>query len=257
MSAMGSKPGRTLVALIVLALISSVALADEKTASAAPAGLDREAVEDTLSGLLATGMYDYDESDLENPTWMVWFRDRIRRLDEMWENSPLPRAGAGVYSVFGVVLAAVFLGSALAMLLSRIFGGGRPRLGIQVAGEGGNEQGVFAGWSEGGARDALDLASAGKLREASSILFGSLLGSLNDSGWIRYRKGRPSRAYLRQLRRSDLLYPLFRDFLWRFELAYYRKGEPSGDDWEFLYDSYRNLANTTRKVRPPVYMRQT
>jgi hypothetical protein len=86
------------------------------------------------------------------------------------------------------------------------------------------------------------------------VLLRTTLKGLDSVGWIRYRDSAGSRLYLRQLRRSAELYPLFRDFLGRFEVAYYRKQTPDEDDWTFMYDKYRDLARVAVAVQPPAYI---
>jgi hypothetical protein len=132
----------------------------------------------------------------------------------------------------------------LAFLVMRLTGFGRKgKSGFIIAGTGNGDPALGA-WSEGNIRKAMEYAASGLYRNAISVLFRSALQGLDESGWIRYRKSGASRAYLRQLRKSENLYPLFRDMLYRFEIAYYKNDETFAEDWNQLLGIYQNLAKT-------------
>jgi hypothetical protein len=219
--------------------------------------ITEEQVNDTVDALVGEGDYKYNIDEVEDPTWLVWLTEMLRKLDERWQNSPLNSHGRmSAFGILGLFLVVLIVITSIGMVFSRVFGAsGRRRISTGET-ETGFDWVSPDGWSDAGSRKAAELAASGRLREASSLLFRALLHGLDSSGWIRFHKGRASRAYLRQLRRSDQLYPLFRDFLWCFEQAFYRKQEPSGEDWEFLHSSYQSLSNTARNLRPPAYMRQ-
>jgi hypothetical protein len=219
-----------------------------------PGKVDRERVEEAVASIASTGEYAYKEATFEDPVWLRKVWDWIRRLNERWESSPLnsPRTP---FSFIGIALLLLLVVGAAGLLLTRVMGADGS--GLRASGDGEvREAGAAGVWERAEVDRAAELASAERFREAVSALFGSLLRGLDSSGWIKYRHGRPSRAYLRQLRRSAELYPHFRDFLARFEIAYYRKGEPDSEDWQFLRGVYGNLARVAADTAPPAYMRR-
>lgn len=244
----------------MLVLIPAPALCvsaqEDKADSASLSKITRETVSQALAGLTADGAYEFGRDEAEDPSWLLYIKNWMKRIDDMWTNSPMAGGQVATFSAIGALLVIILVISALALVMTRIFGGERRRFLLAGKGKNVEDPSLLGDWVAGGAQKALEYASGGKIKEATSILFRTLLQGLDNAGWIRFRKGRGSRAYLRQLRRSEQLYPLFRDFLWRFELAYYRKGTPGTDDWEILYGCYQDLFNTAKDLRPPAYMRK-
>ncbi len=219
-------------------------------------GISREVVDAAIARLSAEQEYQYDERALDDPVWLTALRRWFRSLLERWGESPVSDAESRGFAVLGIILAAALIILMLFLYVPRVLCWTGPE-SKNLFGEGLAGEGEGAGmWGETGVGRAVDLAASGMLREAVSLLFRSTLRGLDNMGWIRYRKSAASRLYLRQLRRSEDLYPLFRDLLRRFELAYYSKDTPDQDDWMFLYSKYRDLAAAAVKVRPPSYMRR-
>jgi len=235
-----------LLALFLSLAAAAVAAAGDDAPESYP--LTKQGVEDALADLTSGDRYKYDESVLDDPAWLLrlreWFDGLIRRLI----GGPSPAVGIGGFRMISTIIIAALLTLMGVLLLMRI-GWSPARQGA------GADSGVFdvnglGSWSDADVRKATELASAGLFREAVSTLFRSALKGLGDLGWIRYRSSGGSRSYLRQLRRSADIYPLFRDLLGRFEVAYYRKVTPDEDDWSFMFGAYENLARAA-VVNPP------
>jgi hypothetical protein len=203
-----------------------------------------------MADLTKDKAFQYTEGSLDEPVWLMWLRSKIAQWLQRWRMSaPSPmfedvgRTVAYSVTVLAIVLAVVWLVIRLV---------GNPKGLFKKKTANGSAAGQEGGWFDAGIAEATRLASSGNFKEALSMLFRALLKGLDRTGWISYQKGRASRAYLRQLRRSDMLYPLFRDFLWRFELAFYREVTPREDDWEYLYVVYGRLAKTVNELPIPI-----
>lgn len=214
-----------------------------------------ESVEESLQTLTADGEYEYEEDRLDEPEWLLALQEWLNDLGQRWRGGPVSFLNRGGFAMFGLILVIVLALLVLLFILIRLFGrsyesgiGGRRFEG---------EMEITGKWGESGAEKATELASTGNYREAVSVLFRATLAGLDSLGWIRYRKSNASRQYLRQLRRSAELYPVFRDLLWKFEVAYYRKDTPDSEDWSFMYDRYKSLVEVATSIRPPAYMRRT
>lgn len=257
---LGKMVARTAISILIVALVlgfpNAVSAADEETQTEAASGISKQRISEAVATLSASGDYTYEEATFEDPAWLRRFKAWVARMGDRWESSPLNPRRTTPYSLVGVVLLLLLVVGAAGLLLTRVMAAEpfRPR---GSGGLVGGEAGGAGRWEEADESRAAELAASGRLREAVSALFASLLRGLDSSGWIRYRRGRASRAYLRQLRRSAELYPLFRDFLGRFEIVYYRKGDPDQDDWRFLRGVYVNLAHVAAERVPPAYMRRT
>ena len=201
----------------------------------------REEVLNKLAELASSREYVYTEHALEEPIWIQWVKEHLKRFFERRREGWFSLKELLSFRVLSWVIAFLVLCGAVVWLVKFYL----HRLGSRIGAAGSLEKSGEPGygvWGETGACLAMDLASQGRFREAVSQLFRSLLKGLDNLGWIVYQQGRASRAYLRQLRKSEKLYPLFRDFLWRFELAYYRQDSPTPDDWGYLYDRYVKTA---------------
>lgn len=236
----------------VIFLIAPPAFALDKE-DITESGVTHSSVENTLSGILAEdggGRYSYREGSLEDPPWVTAFRNWLKRVQDRWNSSGGP-AGDSI-RLFNIWIAVSFVVLVLVVLyfIARILGfkfvGKQDPVKIAIE----NGDVLIGTWGEEGARKAIEFASAGKFRDAISLLFRSSLRGLDHSGWIRYRKSGGSRHYLRQLRVSESLYPLFREMLGRFEIAFYKNDQTYEDDWTFLYDKYQDLARTAVAVKP-------
>jgi hypothetical protein len=240
---------------LMLAVLASGLSAAGEVSSRGWSTIDRPAISRAMSELTQGKQYKYTESALEDPVWVRWFRNWYQRLVERWSQGP-GLAGVGSGTVILISIAAVSVIFLIAFLVIG-FLNRRVDFGMRIPGELAGLDGHLTGaWGEAGVAGALQTAASGNLREGISMLFRSLLRGLDNSGWISYQKGKASRAYLRQIRRSDTLYPLFRDFLLRFELAYYRELAPSQEDWHFLYDTYGRVAKLAGETPAPSYMRK-
>jgi len=243
--------GRTLIIspVLFLLLVTNVsglhaqASGEEFTSPVEPATISR-----IMTELTSSGEYMYVKEDYEDPQWLQWFRTRIREFFEGWRPDNEASSGIGIITFVIIMLLAVGI-MAGAFLFERAIGG-RRRYGAENNGGSIPDYENPGGWGEDAARMATDLASSGRLRDAISVLFKSSLRGLDNSGWIRYRQSTASRAYLRQLRRSDTLYPIFRDLLSRFEVAFYRNDVTDEGDWEYLLNKYRNLSQTAEAAGP-------
>jgi len=212
-------------------------------------GLDAERVRTSLDELIATDRYTYDPGILDDPPWLA-------KIKEWWKNFS-NRSGIGILDgltlgsplvisiIVGIVVFVMFI-----FVLIRRMGAGR-RLGFANSNTDEiNGLDAFEAWGDLDSGTARDLASQGRFKEACSVLFRSALKGLGKSGWIKYRTSGGSRQYLRQLRRSEELYPLYRDLLGRFEVAYYRKDIADETDWTFMLGIYENLAKSATTFRP-------
>jgi hypothetical protein len=242
--------------LLLLAWIAPASFAQSESTSATEPAIDRVAISTVMSDLTQGDTYKYPDTALEDSLIVQWIRAWLHRL-----NSPMQAGGFTVTARW--VLMSVFLSLlvialivVLTLVIVRMV---RMQSGIRMglAGELGGMEGIPLGeWGELGGAKATELAGAGNLKAAISLLFQALLKGLDKTGWVRYQRGVASRTYLRQLRKSDQLYPLFRDFLWRFELAYYRELVPSQDDWHFLYTTYGKVAAAVHEIPAPSNMRK-
>ena len=245
----------TIELLVLLALGAAVfpsVAQSQETDDSAGTGITAERVDSALDGLLAGGDYNYDEQTLDEPQWLISLRQWMDDLGQRWGGSPISFMKGGGISLFGYLLILILALLVLVFVLMRLLGG-PSRLAIDGLGV---ERGAdIAGtWSDSGAQKAVELASLGNFREAASMLFKSSLRGLDSLGWIRYRTSSASRQYLRQLRRSAELYPVFRDLLGRFEVAYYRKSMPDHTDWSYMYERYHSLVEVATSIKPPAYM---
>lgn len=237
---------RTYLILIFLFLlqiltVAAYALSEE---DATESGVRKTTVDETIGTILAeegAEKYSYREGSLEEAQWMTVIRNWLRSMQSRFKSggAPIfPAISFGVLISIGIVLGLLILGF-FAMRFLGIGFFGKPTQVLL-----GTENGDFlpGTWGEEGARKAMELASTGMYRNAISVLFKSTLQGLDESGWIRYRKSGGSRRYLLQLRRSEDMYPLFRDMLRRFEIAYYKNDDTFADDWSFIYGKYQDLA---------------
>jgi hypothetical protein len=219
------------------------------TSSETPS-VTRTDISSAMADLTKDKTFHYTEGSLDEPIWLMWLRSKIAQWWQRWKMSaPGPMSeNVGRTVAYSVTVLAILL--AVGWLVVRLVAGPKGLFKRKTSnGAVGDQEG---GWFDTGIAEATKLASSGNFKEALSALFRALLKGLDKTGWISYQKGRASRAYLRHLRRSDLLYPLFRDFLWRFELAFYREVTPREDDWEYLYDVYGRLAKTVNELPIPI-----
>lgn len=201
--------------------------------------VSRESIDSALRASIESGDYIYAEEDMSDPEWLLKLQDWFRKMDEaIGTTSAL---GMGLVQAIGFIVLIIIV-IAMAMIVAQ-----RWSIDSRIRAEktelenlAGDE--LLGKWGGNSFEKAQELAKSGKFRDAISYLLMSLLFGLDKSGWIRFRKGGPSRFYLRQLRRSESLYPLFRDFLWKFELAYYREDVTYSDDWDYLKGIYENIA---------------
>jgi len=240
--------------LLVLSLFVATPALAQDGGNAGSSRLDERSVQEAMAHLTEGDRYTYDETTLEEPIWLLRIKEWFKNLRERWDRSP----GSIVSELDPVdillILSVVVVVIVLLILLPRIIEWGVRGSREGASGGAGGMEGLAGVWGEAEARRALELASGGMLREAVSVLLRTTLKGLDSVGWIRYRDSAGSRSYLRQLRRSADLYPLFRDFLGRFEVAYYRKETPDQDDWAFMYEKYRDLARVAVAVRSPSYI---
>jgi hypothetical protein len=252
---------KRLVLHILLLMLLAICLpgilpGQDELSSGQSISITRESIKSALGELTQGDQYRYPESSLYDPPWVQVMNSWIRMIRERWSvrsgfegSREASTAVALSIAALGVVLFLVWLITMIAMRRMEKASGASGTAGEAEAGTG--------TWGEFGLNAAIDAARAGNLREAVSRLFRSLLRGLDGSGWINYQKGKASRVYLRQLRRSDELYPLFRDFLWRFELAYYRERTPGEDDWRFLYDTFNRMARAANEHPGPSMSRKS
>jgi hypothetical protein len=222
----------------------------------ASSGVTADRVHDSLERLTQGDKYDYSEGSLDDPPWVLAFKDWLRNLMSRWQSSPMTSAAQGEWTRFAIILSCAILlvGAAIFLLQLMGRGFGTSRSAITAAGINNIPERT---WGEEVSKYALELASGGKFRDAVSVLFKSTLKSLDNMGWIKYRQSVGSRGYLRQLRKSAELYPLFRDLLGRFEVAYYAKEQANEDDWNFIYGKYRSLAETAGAVNSPITIKKS
>lgn len=216
-------------------------------AATAGSRIDRPTIDSALQTLTESGDYVYEESDLREPEWLLNLRDWLHRFDERLR-SPLARSGIAISAVIGTLLTLIILTAVFIAIWNQSKNLIRWKNRNDVNGDVKLE--TLGAWGKN-LSGVYTMAGAGHFRDAISGLFISLLTGLDDSGWIRFRRGGPSRMYLRQLRRSDELYPLFRDFLWKFELSYYRGDIPDENDWNSMMGIYENIARHASSNRPP------
>ncbi len=235
---------KIIILVLALSLVSvifagsAVAQDENNTASG---GITESSIENTLARLNADGTYSYDEMSLDDHPWVQRIREWWRNLHSRLATGPI----TGLDSEGAIVISVILIVTVIALILivflvrfGRRYSGSETGL---IEGFNGEPMGMGS-WGEVDAGKARELAASGMFRDAISLLFRSALKGLSNLGWIRYRSSGASRSYLRQLRRSTDLYPLFREFLGRFEVAYYRKERTDKDDWTFLIGVYENLA---------------
>lgn len=215
--------------------------------------IDRQAVANALDEVSKGDEYVYDDRTLDDPAWLIALRDWLRNLSERWSNSPFS-GGMGSLTLLLSMLVFTSLAVIGIIVLSHttIFHPNRNPLLKSPASS--DEFFLADNWTDAGLNRAEEFMAKGKNREAISILFNAILVGLDRTGWIRFHKSVPSRTYLRQLRRSAEIYPLFRDLLWRFEIAYYGKDNPESADWEYVRGKFSDLAKTACEMKPPSYM---
>jgi hypothetical protein len=243
------------VAAIIVAAMSAGAVWSQDAEEPESSGITEARIENALQELTADGEYDYEESSLDEPQWLLAMQEWFGGLMSRWGESPANRIIRTRFQMFGIVLVLLLAILVLVFILMRLFGRSYGPRGEGGAFDKGME--AMGAWGDGSAKKASELASMGNYRDAVSVLFRSSLIGLDNLGWIKYRTSSASRFYLRQLRRSAELYPVFRDFLQRFEVAYYRKETPDSDDWTFLFDQYHSLVEVATSVRPPAWMRRS
>ena len=250
---------RRCVKILILTAVIAIAISagpvwSQDDMESVSTGITAEKIENSLEELTADGEYVYEESTLDEPEWLLAFQEWFGNLGRQWGGSPLNLLNRGGFQLFGMVLVLILAMLVLVFILMRLFGRSYGPGSEGMAFEKGMES--MGAWGDAGVNKARELASTGNYREAVSVLFRASLNGLDNLGWIKYRTSSASRQYLRQMRRSAELYPVFRDFLQRFEVAYYRKDAPDSDDWSFLYDQYHSLAEVATSVRPPAYMQR-
>lgn len=221
-----------------------------ETSSDTEYGFNAQDVESTIAELNSDGTYTYDETALDDPPWLLrikeWWRNFLQRF---LYNPPDDPENANMrtfsYLLIGAIILLFFI-----LFLYKLLGKSYTGVGEGSAAGVNGEFDIPGSWGDTGATKASELAASGQFREAISVLFKSALRGLSNVGWINYRSSDGSRMYLRQLRRSADLYPVYRDFLGFFEVAYYRKGNPTDGDWRYLFESYGNLARIA-STNPP------
>jgi len=214
-----------------------------------PERLDADRVQSAMDGLLAGDRYYYDPGILDDPPWLVKLKDWFNSFQNSMGGGALQNLSFGDPLVISIIVAIAVIMLILFVVIRRLSAG--RGLAMNAAGDGEfGELDAFEAWGDLDSGKARDLASQGQFTEACSVLFRSALKGLGKSGWIRYRQSGASRHYLRQLRKSAELYPLYRDLLGRFEVAFYRKDVADENDWTFMLGVYENLAKSaTRPVR--------
>ena len=212
-------------------------------------GLDSERVRTSLDELIATDKYNYDPGILDDPPWLVKLKEWLKNFSN--------RSGFGILNGLNMgspIVISIIVGIAVFIMfifvLIRRMGAGRKRGFANSNADGIDGLDAFEAWGDLDSGTARKLASQGRFKEACSVLFKSALKGLGKSGWIKYRTSGGSRQYLRQLRRSEELYPLYRDLLGRFEVAYYRKDIADETDWTFMLGIYETLAKSATTYRP-------
>ncbi|MCX6646046.1 MAG: hypothetical protein NTY09_06785 [bacterium] len=237
----------TYFALVIFFLFSLLATYAYSLSELDPTnkGIRESTVDDAISSIITgdgADKYTYKEGSLEEAQWVTFLRNWLSSLQNRLHSSGstpiLPFIPIEFWYSIGLVLLVIGIG----FLVMRFLGIGFFRKRLIAAAGTINGEFLPGTWGEEGAKKAMEYASEGKYRHAISVLFRSTLQGLDDSGWIRYRKSGASRRYLLQLRKSDEIYPLFRDMLGRFEIAYYKNDEAYPDDWSFLYNKYHDLA---------------
>lgn len=208
--------------------------------------ISRESIASALLELTEK-KYQYKESDLEVSELTRWFREWLRKLSEKRNAGEQSEQSRLIMLIIFLSLAVIVLTSLVAIIL--LLSGWLQKGHVPSDRYQNRENDFFSlkgkgAWHEAGIIKAKEIAQQGRFREAISFLFNSLLRGLDSAGWIKFQKGQPSRLYLRQLRKSEELYPLFRDFLWLFELAYYREQIVTRESWENLLESYSRIAGT-------------
>ncbi|MFH1675459.1 MAG: hypothetical protein ABIC40_00440 [bacterium] len=233
--------------------IAPLAFTQDENTGEAVHRIDRPAVVNALAEVSQGDEYIYEDSSLDDPAWLIFLRDWLRSMSERWSDSPIAAGmGSMVFLMSMLVFTSLVVIGIIVLSHTTIF---HPNRNLLLKSPESPDDFFFAdNWIDAGLNRAEELISSGKNREAISILFNAVLVGLDRTGWIRFHKSVPSRTYLRQLRRSAEIYPLFRDLLWRFEVAYYGKDNPENSDWEYVRGKYSSLAKTAIEIKPPSYM---
>ncbi len=253
-----------LLLLVILLLMAGPMFAQDESATGTPekvsptprTSITESIIDGSLHRLMSEGVYDYDEGLIDDPPWLLRLKEMWRNFRQRLANNPVTSSGYIGSTSMSIIMVVAILVLIVVLFLFRTFGSPYGRAGIVGQGAADGDLDMPGVWSEAGMMDATKLAAAGNFRDAISVLFKSALKGLGNLGWIRYRKSGGSRAYLRQLRRSAELYPVYRDFLGRFEVAYYRKDYPGDEDWQFMIDRYGDLARLAASNPPPMQPRR-
>ena len=114
-----------MVMVFLSSLTLSVRAQEEKAESSSVFSISRDSVAQALANLTADGTYKYESEQTEDPSWLIYIQNWLKRVDDMWNKSPIAGRQATAYSTFGVLLVIILGISALALVLTRFFGGGR------------------------------------------------------------------------------------------------------------------------------------
>jgi hypothetical protein len=207
-------------------------------------GFNAQDVESVVSRLASGDEYKYDESTLDDPPWLLRLKEWWRNFRQRMGSGPMNNLDFEGMTTVSFIIVAVVVVLIFGVFLYRML---ERRYGSSIAGSGEGSDGEFGNigaWGDTGVSKATEIAATGMFRDAISVLFKSALRGLSNVGWINYRSSGGSRIYLRQLRRSAEIYPIYRDFLSRFEVAFYRKDSADEQDWSYMYETYGNLART-------------
>jgi hypothetical protein len=240
------------IAVFTLCFAFAAAVISAEGDNSAPQknSIDRTKIDDAMAELTSGEKYKYPETALEESALTQWIKGWLQKLN-------MPMHAGGITLTPGLLVVSLLLSLAvivaifvIVIIVIRVVRyQNRGKAGKK--GEAGVTNGAMGEWGDLGVSKALEMASTGNFKGAISVLFQAMLRGLDMTGWVSYRRGVASRTYLRQLRKSDQLYPLFRDFLWRFELAYYREAVPSQDDWQYLYTTFGKVASVVNEMPMP------